>query len=274
MKKPIKVLAMGAIGVLGLTGCSLEEKNYIKEIESTITQKVLADDDITNSIADSATLTYNFTEYQITENSDKCDVCVYGKLSTNGGYNSYVKVNFNNVDESSIDTSNYYKSIYEIANSNINYSIENIQVESFENLDDCFKNVVPQREGVYNLKSTEVLKLDNFSYDQSNNKLSFTTDCVANYEYQATWIMDTGGAAVPITNYYYKNIKYDYNVSSKLSLEDYVVHEGDTKYFTSQFLSYIENGEKDKYSISETSSTVLNKTTPKNQKDSTEDMDL
>jgi hypothetical protein len=71
---------LGAVGLLGLTGCKLDEKDYIRDLQNVVMQKLATNQEISPK-ADVENISYLFTKYQINDAENGLDVDIYGKLS-------------------------------------------------------------------------------------------------------------------------------------------------------------------------------------------------
>lgn len=266
MNKKLKLLAVGAVGLLGLTGCKLGEKDYIRDLQKVVVQKLAENQEISSKI-DAENMSYLFTKYQINDAENGLDVDIYGKLSDGKDYKSYIKLSYDGIDKSFVDEKKLadsdrpyycYDALTDIVKCNSDYTVENTEVEDFKKLDEVIKNFAPKTYSKdfiykldydYKLDNVEVLSLDDFNYNISSETLSFNLSSMAEYISQYTTYYVVEGAVMPNRHIIKEQAEYDYKVDCYIPKEDFQLGDGSTKYMLSKFIEFVENNQEDKYSV-------------------------
>lgn len=260
MQNKLKLLLLGAVGLLGLTGCKLDEKDYIRDLQNVVMQKLATNQEI-SSKADVENISYLFTKYQINDAENGLDVDIYGKLSDGKNYKSYIKLSYDGVDKSFVDEKKLadpnrpyyqYDALRDIVKYNSDYTIENTQVEDFEKLDKTIKNFTPKTHSgryEYKLDDVEILSFDNFNYDMTSETFSLKSDALAKYSYEESSLIVITEMVYPVVNTYTEQIKYQFEIECHISQEEYSLHNGDKKYMLSRFTEYVENKQEDNYLV-------------------------
>ena len=255
MKNSIKLFATGILGLVSITACDLEGKNYIQFIESSVTQNVLVNN--IASKADASSLKFNLNGYKVEKGANSCSVDLFGKLVDETGYAAFTTLSYNDVSSTEFSKKNsskssLLKSLANVVSKNYNYKIENNQVDDFVRVNDVVKNLVPQKDSAgHDLGSVEAYSISNFNYDGKSEKASFKTNIKAVYQWKATSFIYTDAGLIPYEVDYHDDKILSYNINYNLSIEEYQSHKDDTKYMFDVFEKYVENEEKDKYSFNE-----------------------
>lgn len=257
MKNKSKLVLLAAISPLLVTGCSTKEQKAVNKIEQDLLTILKQDGYILNDFENVDKLDYDFKKYEIVENDSHFELNILGKLF-NENKNSYLTLNYNNVDFSKYnftdDKVNNYNAINNIIN-DYNYSAKNVFVNNYKNFDNAFKPSFPEKDSDgYRFDSLEVLNVNNINYNNDAQCVQFDSDLIVDYIHRSTTIILAGpGSPVPITSTYHHYQNHNFNVEFKVNKNDYEANKNNTAKLLEVFENYVKENQANNYSITEAS---------------------